>query len=148
MKQKWFYWMIPLLFMAAPAGAGWDSDEDGTGNDCEVSRPNRANQRRCYWNYVAAEGTGYSNQLVIDSCENYSVAFTPDFDGTDTTGTIQVLICLDDANVPNSCHVLEGKTLSSAVPVIYGADGTWLYMDIIAACGAGANCRVEFRCNQ
>jgi len=139
-----------LAFLAAPAYAGWDTDEDGTGIACEEVNPNPGMQRRCWWNYVAAEGTGYSNRLDIDQCENYSIAFTPDFDGTDTSGTIQALICLDDAvaNVPNSCYVLEGKTLSSSVPVVYGADGTWLLVDIIAACGAGANCRVEFRCNQ
>jgi hypothetical protein len=144
--MKQIAWMVFLLLFAMPAWGGWDSDEDGTGSGCEVEQPNPTKQRRCWYNYTGT-GTGNSNFLKIDQCENFSVAFTPDWDGTATTGTGNFYLCLDDSDT-NSCYKLEGKTLSSSIPVIYGADGTWAYWDIVTACGAGNNCRVEFRCNQ
>jgi hypothetical protein len=147
--MRTFYLVVLLALFAFPAYAGWDDDYDGTGTDCETVRPNPAMQRRCWYNSTGA-GTGYSPMLEIDQCENYSVRFYPDIDGTETNGTIQFLVCGDPAiaNVPNACFALEGKTLSSSMPAVYGADGTWGIVDIIVACGATANCRVEFACNQ
>jgi hypothetical protein len=142
-----------MLLMAMPAYAGWDNDEDGTGNVCEIEQPNPTRQRRCWWNFTGT-GTGYSNMLQIDQCENFSFRFFPDIDGVETNGTITVLICGDDAvaNVPNACFVLENVTLdgdpSTNTEAVYGADATWAIVDIGAACGATANCRVEFACNQ
>ena len=148
--MRWLYWAMPLLFLAAPAVAGWDKTPAGTGDRCEIEKPNPTKQRRCWWNF-SGTGTGYSNMLVIDQCENYSIRLYPDIDGTETNVTVNVLICGDGpltTNVPNACFVLEGKTLNSSIPAVYGADGTFLIADIVAACGATANCRMEFACNQ
>jgi hypothetical protein len=148
--MKWLWLVIPMVFMAAPAYAGWDDDHDGIGVaavGCEEVKPNPGTQRRCWFNYVNATGTGNSPMLTIDQCENYSVAFTPDYSGVDTASTGTFYVCLDDTDI-QACHALEGKTLSSSVPVIYGADGTWGYFDIGVICTAAAECRVEFRCNQ
>ncbi len=136
-----------LALLAIPAYAGWDDDHNGVGFGCEEVQPNPGMQRRCWFNYVNATGTGNSPMLKIDQCENYSVAFTPDFDGVDTAGTGTFYVCLDDTDT-QACYALENKTLSSSLPVVYGADGTWGYWDIGVACTAAANCRVEFRCNQ
>lgn len=138
-----------FLLLSIPSYAGWDSDEDGTGDGCEVEQPNPTRQRRCWWNFTGT-GTGYSNMLKVDQCENWSLGFEPDFDGTETAATIQALICLDDAvaNIPNACHILGNVTMSSSIGDQWGADATWLVIDIITAPGATANARVEFRCNQ
>jgi hypothetical protein len=146
--MKLFYLASLLMFIAFPAfGQGWSSDHNGVGAECEEVRPSPASQRRCWYNYTNATGTGNSPMLQIDQCENFSVAFTPDFDGADTAGTGIFYSCLDDTDI-QSCYALEGKTLSNIVPVVYGADGDWGYWDIGVACTAAANCRVVFRCNQ
>lgn len=144
--MKWFYWMIPLLFPVVAVSAGWDSDHNGTSDGCEIEQPNPTRQRRCWYNFTGA-GTGNSPMLKIDQCENFSVAFVPDYDGTETTATVIFYSCLDDTDT-QACFALEGKTLSSSIPVVYGADGDWGYVDVIAAPGATANARVVFRCNQ
>jgi hypothetical protein len=145
--------MAFLASLASPAYAGWDDDEDGFGVGCEEVQPNPGMQRRCWWNFTGV-GTDYSPMLAIRQCENYSIRFFPDIDGVETNGTIEFLVCGDDdiANVPNACFVLEDTTLdgdeTSDTESVYGADGTWGVVDIIVACGATANCRVEFACNQ
>ena len=144
--MRWLYWTMPLLFLAAPAVAGWDKTPAGTGDRCEIEKPNPTKQRRCYFNYTGT-GTGNSNMIELDQCENFTVAFTPDFDGTATAGTGIFYVCLD-ATDTQACYALEGKTFSSSIPAVYGADGTWGYWDIVAACGNNNNCRVEIRCNQ
>ncbi|MHC4646319.1 MAG: hypothetical protein ACYTBJ_12530 [Planctomycetota bacterium] len=146
MMVRWLVWLVPLLLLAMPALAGWDSDEDGTGTGCEVEQPNPTRQRRCWYNYTGT-GTGSSNMLTIEQCENFSVEFETDWDGTATAGTGQFMVCLDDTNT-NSCAPLKGVTFTSSFRVVYGADGTWAYWLIGTACGTGNNCRVEFRCNQ
>jgi hypothetical protein len=89
--------------------------------------------------------------LRIDQCENFSVAFTPDFDGTDTTARVQFNVCLDDTDT-QSCAILENVTLDGVAATntdaVYGADATWGYAKITVAAAAGANARIEFRCNQ
>jgi hypothetical protein len=140
-----------LLIVALPASAGWDNDHNGTGDACETVQPNPTQQRRCWFNFTNATGTGNSNMLRIDQCENYSVAFTPDFDGSDTTATVRFYVCLDDTDT-NACYLLENTTLdgdaSTKTEVVYGADGTWGYLDIVTGAADGANARAEFRCNQ
>ena len=148
-----FYWVALLAFIATPAYAGWDDTEDGVGIGCEEVKPNPAMQRRCWWNFTGV-GTGYSPMLEIEQCADYSVKFFPDIDGVETNGTVRFLVCGDDdiANVPNACFILENWTLdgnpATNTEAVYGADGSWGIVDIVVACGATANCRVEFACNQ
>lgn len=145
--MRWILLVLAMALLAAPAyGQGWSSDHNGVGAECEEVQPNPAMQRRCWYNFTGA-GTGNSPMLEIDQCENFSVAFTPDFDGVETTATVIFYSCLDDTDI-QACYALEGKTLSSNIPVVYGADGDWGYIDVIAAPGATANARVVFRCNQ
>lgn len=142
--------VIAMVSLAFPALAGWDDDRDGIGaaaTGCEEVAPNPGSQRRCWFNYVNATGTGNSPMIDIRQCENFSVAFTPDYSGTDTASQGDFYVCLDDTDI-QSCYVLEGKRLSNSLPAIYGADGTWAYFDIVIACTVDAECRVEFRCNQ
>ena len=153
--MRWILSIVVMIVLASPAYAGWTNDVggDGAGIECEEVQPNPASQRRCWWNFTGV-GTDYSPMLSIRQCENYSVKFFPDIDGVETNGTVTALICGDDlvANVPNACFILENVTLdgdsSTNKEAVYGADGTWLIIDIVVACGATANCRVEFACNQ
>lgn len=158
--MRWILSIVAMIVLASPAYAGWTNDEGGgaiggvgDGVECEEVRPNPGMQRRCWWNFTGV-GTGYSPMLEISQCENYSFRFFPDIDGVETNGTITVLICGDDlvANVPNACFILENVTLdgdpATNTEAVYGGDGTWAIVKIGAACGATANCRVEFACNQ
>jgi len=45
--NKLFAFLAAFAF-ALPAYAGWDNDEDGTGNACEMEQPNPTKQRRCW----------------------------------------------------------------------------------------------------
>jgi hypothetical protein len=147
MKLQIVYWVALLAFFVGPAyGQGWSDDYDGTGTECQSIQPNPETQRRCWYNFTGA-GTGNSPMLKINQCENFSVAFTPDWDGIETTATVIFYSCLDPTNT-DACYALEGLTLSSTLPVVYGADGDWGYIDVITAPGATANARVVFRCNQ
>ena len=152
--MKIFYWIALLALIVTPAYAGWDDDEDGIGVaavGCEEVQPNPAMQRRCWYNFVNANATFNTSMLNIRQCENFSVAFTPDFDGADTLARVQFNVCLDDTNVL-SCYILENVTLdgnpANNSEVVYGADGTWAYAKITVEATAGANARIEFRCNQ
>lgn len=146
--MKWLYWMSPVLFLATPAWAlSWSSTEDGTSNGCELEQPNPTRQRNCWLNFTGT-GTGDSNLLKINQCENSSIKMVPDFDGAATACKVKVYICLGEAANTSMCFLLENKMLTSSLPAIYGFDGRFMYVDIDVAAGAGNNCRVEFQCNQ
>ncbi|KPK67119.1 hypothetical protein AMJ82_11240 [candidate division TA06 bacterium SM23_40] len=144
--MKWL--LILLLLLPSTAWAGWSNDEDGTGTECEDEQPNPTSQRRCWWNFTSADSTNNSNLLKVDQCENWSIACVPDFDGTGTTATVKPYICLDDACNTNACYNPRNVVFNSTTHAMYGADGTWICLDIITAAGSGENGRCEFRCNQ
>ena len=90
LSMRLFCLIALLAFIVTPANAGWDDDHNGTGIGCEEVQPNPGMQRRCWYNFTNAEGTFNTAMLSIQQCENYSVAFTPDFDGVDTLSLIHI----------------------------------------------------------
>ena len=101
--------------------------------------------------YDYADTTDSAIIPVPDTCDNVDVWFFPDFDGTNTDSTAQILVCgYSQGTLANICWVAEDKTLdgvaSTDTEAIVGIAAPYLAVNPVANASTRKS-RVWVRCN-
>lgn len=91
-----------------------------------------------------------SEILNVLACENIDVRFDPDLDGSDMTGTVNVLGCVAPTASTDACAVIENTTLdgdsSNSTDILNGAGEAWIWVDTQTD-PSGGDARVLVVCN-
>lgn len=143
---------VAVLLVALSAGASdWRScktdhkDGDPITDGREILQPSGL-RVACY----DVDDATDSEILNVMQCENVDVRFNPDIDGSDTTGTVNVMGCVNSTANTNACSIIENTTLdgdeSTSTDVINGAGEAWIWVDTQTD-PSGGDARVLVVCN-
>jgi hypothetical protein len=89
----------------------------------------------------------------VSSCENFDVFFYDDVDGDAVSGDATVIIrnCPTPTADTDGCWAIENLTLNGDPAVnteaIYGAAGTWIFVEVVTYATLTEPIRVIVRCN-